>query len=228
MNKEWSFQPLRSHRLVDDVVNQLQYKISKGEIQLGEKLPPEPKLMELFGVGRSTIREAIRVLVHAGLLEKRQGFGTFLKTNPTIQEPLTHRLHRAELMEVYEARKMVELEMVRLAAIRRDEADLQNMREHLDIRHSALQHDDRELYTKSDIEFHMSIAIACKNGVIIDLFRSFSQEMTHAMHMLNKEYRSHNPQSEYHEKLYEAIKDKDSDLAATYTKLIIEGTIAEL
>lgn len=65
--------------------------------------------MQLFNVGRSTIREAVRVLVHAGLLEKRQGFGTYLKSSPIIQEPLTHRLHRAELIEVFEARKMIEL-----------------------------------------------------------------------------------------------------------------------
>src|SRR5699024_1078805 len=171
MNKELSFQPLKSRRLVDDVVFQLQHKISTGEILPGDKIPPEPKLMELFGVGRSTIREAIRVLVHAGLLEKKQGFGTYLKTNPIIQEPLTHRLHRAELIEVYEARKMVELEMARLASIRRDETDLENMRNQLDTRQTALKNANQELYTKSDIEFHMSIAIACKNGVIIDLFR---------------------------------------------------------
>lgn len=228
MNSKLSFQPLKSRRLVDDVVNQLQHKISTGEIQPGEKIPTEPQLMELFGVGRSTIREAIRVLVHAGLIEKKQGFGTYLKTNPIIQEPLTHRLHRAELIEVYEARKMVELEMSRLAALRRDEADLENMRNHLDTRHSALKNADRELYTKSDIEFHKSIAVACKNGVIIDLFHSFSHVITDAMDKLNNEYQSHDPQSDYHEKLYESIKDKEPELAAKYNRLILEGTIAEL
>lgn len=55
---------------MDDVVNQIQQKISTGTILPGDKLPPEPELMQLFNVGRSTIREAVRVLVHAGLLEK--------------------------------------------------------------------------------------------------------------------------------------------------------------
>ncbi|GIN74551.1 GntR family transcriptional regulator [Bacillus sp. J14TS2] len=228
MNDKLTFQTLRPHKLVDDVVQQLQHKISTGEIRPGEKIPTEPKLMELFGVGRSTIREAIRVLVHAGLLEKKQGFGTYLKANPTIQEPLSHRLHRAELIEVYDARKMLELEMSRLAALRRDAKDLETMRIHLDTRKLALEKDDRELYTKSDIEFHMSIAIACKNGVIIDLFRTFSQVVSDAMHKLNKEYRSHDPQSHHHEKLYDSIKEKSPELAVKYTLLILEGTIAEL
>lgn len=228
MNDKFSFKAINQHKLVDDVVNQLQQKISSGDIKPGDKIPPEPELMELFGVGRSTIREAIRVLVHAGLLEKKQGYGTYLKASPVIQEPLTHRLHRAELIEVYEARKMLELEISRLAAFRRDEEDLKNMRTHLDTRSFALQQNDRELYAKSDIEFHMAIAVASKNGVIIDLFRTFSQVLSDAINKLNKEYRSHDPQTYYHEQLYEAIKNQDSELALKWTLLNLEGTIAEL
>lgn len=228
MNGKLTFKTLHPHKLVDDVVNQLQHKISTGEIRPGDKIPPEPELMELFGVGRSTIREAIRVLVHAGLLEKKQGYGTYLKASPVIQEPLTHRLHRAELIEVFEARKMLELEISRLAAQRRDEDDLQNMRTHLEARNFALRQNDREQYAKSDIEFHMAIAIASKNGVIIDLFRTFSHVLSDAMNKLNQEYSSHDPQSYYHEQLYEAIKRQDSELALKWTLLILEGTIAEL
>ncbi|RRJ65199.1 FadR family transcriptional regulator [Paenibacillus oralis] len=228
MNEKLSFKTINHRRLVDDVVNQLQHKISTGDIRPGDKIPTEPELMQLFGVGRSTIREAIRVLVHAGLLEKKQGFGTYLKVTPVIQEPLVQRLHRAELMEVYEARKMLELEISRLAALRRDEEDLKTMRQHLDERSFSLRQNDRELYAKSDIEFHLAIAIASKNGVIIDLFRTFSQVLSAALHKLNKEYSSHDPHSYYHEQLYEAIKQQDPELAVKWTLLNLEGTIAEL
>lgn len=228
MNEKLSFQALSPHKLVDDVVHQLQHKISTGEIRPGDKLPTEPELMELMGVGRSTIREAVRVLVHAGLLEKKQGFGTYLKAAPVIQEPLTHRLHRAELMEVYEVRKMLELEISRLAALRRDEEDLRRMRELLDARAVALQQRDREGYIKSDIDFHMSVALASKNTVIIDLFRTFTSVLTDAMQKLNKEYSSHDPHTYYHEQLFEAIKSQDADLALKWTLLNLEGTIAEL
>lgn len=228
MNGKLSFKTLNHPKLVDEVVNQLQQKISSGEIRPGDKLPIEPELMELFGVGRSTIREAIRVLVHAGLLEKKQGYGTYLKSAPVIQEPLVHRLHRAELMEVFEARKMLEAEISRLAALRRDEGDLRNMREHLDTRNLALQQNDRDLYVKSDIEFHLSIAIASKNGVIIDMFRTFSHVLSDAMSKLNQEYSSHDPQSHCHEQLYEAIRGMNPDVAVSWTLKILEGTMAEL
>ncbi|GGH20721.1 FadR/GntR family transcriptional regulator [Paenibacillus segetis] len=226
-NKE-SFQPVQTTKLVDDVVNQIQQKISTGIILPGDKLPPEPELMQLFNVGRSTIREAIRVLVHAGLVEKKQGFGTYLKSNPIIQEPLTHRLHRAELIEVFEARKMIELEISRLAALRHDDTDLTNMRQHLDTRKMALEQNDRELYAKSDIEFHMAIAIASKNAVIIDLYRTFSHALSDAMSKLNHNYSSHDPQSYSHEQVYESIKNGDSDQAVKWTLDILNGTLSEL
>lgn len=223
-----SFRPVQSTKLVDDVVNQIQHRISTGLISPGDKLPPEPELMSLFNVGRSTIREAVRVLVHAGLLEKKQGFGTFLKSSPIIQEPLTHRLHRAELIEVFEARKMIELEISRLAAQRRNDTDLSNMREHLNTRSTALEQNDREGYVKSDIEFHMAIAIASKNSVIIDLYRTFTHILSDAMSKLNRNYSSHDPQSYHYEQVYESIKKGDPDQAVHWTLKILTGTMSKL
>lgn len=228
MFKKESFQPVQSTKLVDDVVHQIQQQISAGKFKPGDKLPPEPELMQLFHVGRSTIREAIRVLVSAGLLEKKQGIGTTLKANPIIQEPLTQRLHRAKLIEVFEARKMIDIEISRLAALRRDDNDLSNMRKHLDAREVALQQNDREQYARSDIEFHMAIAIASKNAVIIDLYRTFSQVLSDAMNQLNLNYRTHDPQSQYHEQVYESIKQGDADQAVKWTLEILNRTLSEL
>ena len=76
MNKENIVKRLS---LADDVASRLQEKISSGEYTLGEKLPTEPELMVMFGVGRSTIREAIRNLSNAGLVRVQQGLGTFVE-----------------------------------------------------------------------------------------------------------------------------------------------------
>src|SRR5258708_18433736 len=65
--------PLQRHNLADAVVSKLQQQLSLGEYQAGQKLPSEPELMEQFGVGRSTIREAIRILANTGSLSVRQG-----------------------------------------------------------------------------------------------------------------------------------------------------------
>ncbi|NIK77803.1 DNA-binding FadR family transcriptional regulator [Paenibacillus castaneae] len=228
MNSKISFQTINRSKLVDDVVIQLQKKISSGEMQHGEKIPTEPELMEQFGVGRSTIREAVRVLVHAGLLEKKQGFGTFLTSNSVIQEPLDHRLRRAEILEVYEARKMLELEIAKLAAERRDQDDLDQMHNHLATRSLALEKGDTQGYLNADIAFHLSIAVASKNAVIIDLYRTFSSVLLDASQKLTIVHSDHDPNTLFHESLYEAIKAGDGSAAAHWTMQNLDSTVAEL
>ncbi|OPH59435.1 transcriptional regulator [Paenibacillus ferrarius] len=228
MNAKMSFQTLNRPKLVDDVVNQLQKKISEGEIKPGEKIPTEPELMQQFGVGRSTIREAVRVLVHAGLLEKKQGFGTFLTANTGIQEPLDHRLRRAEILEVYEVRKMLELEISRLAAQRRNDLDLEQMRNALDQRQESLEKGDMSNYLVSDMKFHLSIAIASKNSVAIDLYRSFSTVFLEASHKLVSVQDVHDPHNLQHESMYQAIKDKDVSGAAYWTQQNLDDTVTQL
>ncbi|GFZ81315.1 GntR family transcriptional regulator [Paenibacillus marchantiophytorum] len=228
MNSKMSFQPLNRPKLVDDVVNQLQKKISEGDIKPGEKIPTEPELMQQFGVGRSTIREAVRVLVHAGLLEKKQGFGTFLTAQTGMQEPLDHRLRRAEILEVYEVRRMLELEISRLAAERREEHDLEQMRCALDQRLEALEKGDISTYLSSDVKFHLSIAIASKNSVVIDLYRSFTSVLLETSHKLVSVQTVHDPHHLFHESMYQAIKDKDVAAAEHWTRQNLEETVSQL
>ncbi|RXZ79034.1 FadR family transcriptional regulator [Paenibacillaceae bacterium] len=228
MNSKISFQTLNRPKLVDDIVAQLQTKISGGDIKPGEKIPTEPELMEQFGVGRSTVREAVRVLVHAGLLEKKQGFGTYLKTDPVIQEPLMHRLQRAEILEVYEVRRGLELEISRLAAERRDDKDLEAMREHLDIRNAALQAGNVEAYLNADIAFHLAVAVASKNSIFIDLYRTFSTVVHETLHKLARNFQDHNRNVAQHENLYLAIKRQDAQSAIHWTSENLNQTVADL
>ncbi|BBI35716.1 FadR/GntR family transcriptional regulator [Cohnella abietis] len=227
-NSKVTFQALNRTKLVDDVVVQLQKTISSGELQNGDKIPTEPELMQQFGVGRSTIREAVRVLVHAGLLEKKQGFGTFLSANSVIQEPLENRLRRAEIVEVYEVRKMLELEISRLAAQRRDDQDLEQMRQHLDQRNEALSKGDTSGYLNADIEFHLSIAVASKNNVVVDLYRTFSAVLRESLLKLAMVKATHDPNTHIHELMYEAIKAKDVAAAENWTLLNLDETVKEL
>lgn len=126
------FQAVKRKQIADEVAEQLQRKITAGEWSAGTKIPTEPELMKLFGVGRSTVREAVSELVHVGLLEKKQGHGTFVCQPTTSQKPLDYRLSRAEIIKVYEVRSVLELEIARLAALRRNDEDLRLMREALD------------------------------------------------------------------------------------------------
>ncbi|MCH5583684.1 FadR family transcriptional regulator [Shimazuella sp. AN120528] len=229
MNSKISFHAINRSKLVDDVVNQLQKKISDEDIQIGDKIPTEPELMEQFNVGRSTVREAVRVLVHAGLLEKRQGFGTYLIANLGTQEPFSQRLRRAEILEVYEVRRMLELEMSRFAAMRRDDHDLTSMREALDRRISALKKGDRNEYIHADVSFHLAIARASKNSVAIDLFQSFSSVLSETLQKLAEESADDSQRQHHiHENIYQAILQKDEDSAVQWTLENLDKTVVKL
>ncbi|MFD0698286.1 FadR/GntR family transcriptional regulator [Paenibacillus sp. GCM10027628] len=223
-----SFQTVQRRQIVDDVVEQLQKKISLGELPVGSQIPTEPELMAQFGVGRSTIREAVRVLAHAGLLEKRQGHGTFVIGATNMQEPLDYRLRRAEVLDVYEVRFMLDTEIARLAAVRRDENDLAHIRECLELRNKHLAAGDNKLYLDADIAFHFAVAAATKNPVTCDLYRTFSEVLRVALDKHTTDPELHNHYTEQHVKLYEAIRDQDAEAAVACTLTHLEGVKREL
>ena len=99
--------PIRRQSLADAVVSKLQQQLSLGVYQPGDKLPSEPELMAQFGVGRSSIREAIRILSNTGLLSVRQGSGTIVQSQKGITEPLQQRLRRADTADLEEVRQLL-------------------------------------------------------------------------------------------------------------------------
>ncbi|WP_282942088.1 FadR/GntR family transcriptional regulator [Paenibacillus sp. RC67] len=229
MNKgSLSFQTVKRKQIVDDVVEQLQRKISLGELSPGMQIPTEPELMNQFGVGRSTIREAVRVLVSAGLLDKRQGHGTFVCEQKSSQEPLDYRLRRAEILEVYEVRRMMELEAARLAAVRRDDEDLRIMRDLLDRRQIAIDAGNIKEYLDVDVAYHIAVAAATKNAVLADLYRTFSEVIRYSLENLVNHPEYNHYFTEQHEKIYEAIRDKDVQSAEFYSMQHLDGTKIEL
>src|ERR1700744_4790390 len=91
--------------LADEVAAKLQEQILKGGYKVNQKLPVEAELMKSFGVGRSTIREAVKILVNSGFLRVQQGIGTFIEDSSGINEPLSQRLKRADRKDIYEVRE---------------------------------------------------------------------------------------------------------------------------
>lgn len=202
------FRAVQQKKLVDQVIQQLQEKISLGAFQPGDKIPTEPELMSSFSVGRSTIREAIKVLVQAGLLEVRQGAGTFVLKSLT-KEPFDQRLRRASILEVYEVRKILELEIAKLAAERRSVENIEYMTECLNKRRKARLHNDLKAYVGSDLDFHLTLAVASQNSVLVDTYRSFSSALRDALEQFAADAELYQNQIEIHEKLLEAIKRQD-------------------
>ncbi|WP_298819962.1 FadR/GntR family transcriptional regulator [Chloroflexus sp.] len=174
---------LSRRRLTEQVIEYLRQEITNQTYPVGSRLPPEPQLMAQFGVGRSTVREAIRALAHEGLLEVRQGDGTYVRAIAAA-EPLAARLRQARVNDVHEVRRALELEVVALAAERRRDEDLVEIRHWLAARSTALANGDAGAALDADIELHCAIARATHNAMLSDLYRVFAVTLRDALGVL--------------------------------------------
>lgn len=168
---------IKRESLADAVVNKLQQQIASSHYKIGEKLPSEPELMQQFGVGRSTIREAIRILVNKGLIRVQQGLGTFVELQQSSVEPFHQSLQRAEGDDVNEVRQLLELKIAEKAALNRTQEDIDVMAVFLKNRHEAALQNRPEACIEADIQFHIRLAMASKNEVLVDLYKIIANKM---------------------------------------------------
>jgi DNA-binding FadR family transcriptional regulator len=171
---------LRRSPLADLAVSQLREQVLSGQWPVGGRLPAETELAQQLEVGRSTVREAIRALVHAGLLETRQGSGTYVRsvTPGADWEP---RLRRAAVLEAYEVRQALEVQAARLAAGRRTEADIAALRETLARRTQARARARDAEFVELDLAFHRCVVAAAHNALLTEMFDSFATVLREAL-----------------------------------------------
>lgn len=219
MDAQMGLRIVKRRQLVDEVISQLQEQISLGEYKVGSKIPTEAELMRLLGVSRTTVREAVRVLANNGLLDVRQGDGTYVKARSAEVEPLEWRLRHAKIRDIYEVRRMLELEIVRLAVERRTEADLGVMRASLAAKAAARRDGRLEDYVAADVEFHRAIAVASKNSVLVDLYEAFSSAVRDALVQLLQVQAAldYDAIAHSHQELLQALERQDAAGAEKWT-----------
>ncbi|WP_336047603.1 FadR/GntR family transcriptional regulator [Streptomyces sp. CA2R101] len=172
--------------LVDTVVDTLRSQLTAGEWQVGTRIPTEHALAEQLRVGRNTVREAVRVLVHAGMLRSRQGEGTFVVSTADPGDVM-RGVQRAGIRDVLELRIALEAEAARLAALRHLPADLERMRAALDAQAEladAEGHPDAdslELYADHDIAFHKAVVEAAHNTALTATYGWFSSSVRESL-----------------------------------------------
>ncbi|SFN53330.1 DNA-binding transcriptional regulator, FadR family [Actinomadura madurae] len=164
--------PLRPSPLVEQAAQRLRDQITGGSWPVGTRLPGETTLARELGVGRSTVREALRALAGAGLVQARQGAGVFVvATEPDEDWPA--RLRRASVADIYEIRTMLEVRAAELAAARRTDADLTALDTALAARDEAFAGPSLEPFIDADIALHTAVIAAAHNPVLADLFAEF-------------------------------------------------------
>lgn len=156
--------------LVDQVIEQMRQAIRTGEWPVDQRIPPEPELVTALGVGRNTVREAVRALSHAGLLEVRQGDGTFVRATSEFSGAV-RRLCGPELREVRQVRRVLEVEAARLAATHRTDDDLTALGAALAERDAAVAAQRWDDAVDADFRFHHGVVACCGNGLLAELYQ---------------------------------------------------------
>ncbi|MDC7122627.1 GntR family transcriptional regulator [Cellulomonas fimi] len=158
--------------LIDTAVDALRSRITSGEWPVGSRIPPEPALVDLLGVGRNTVREAVQSLVHAGLLERRQGSGTYVLSSSELAVTMGRHIADARQRDVVEVRRALEVEAARLAARRRTATDASALLDARDARAAAYQAGDLDKMVVTDLDLHRTIVRTAANPVLVSLYEN--------------------------------------------------------
>lgn len=216
--------PRRS--LVTATIDALRTKLDAGEWQVGERLPPEGDLAGALGVSRNTVREAIRVLSHARMLDVRQGDGTYVRSVVDAAETL-NRINRSSVRDHLELQSILEAEAARFAARRRTDSDLKKLEKLLQARGRA-DPANLEEFLNRDRAFHFSVAAAAHNTAIEELYRYFALAIPTQSQVIREDGKLHEPDLTIHRAIVDAIARRDEEGAAKAARRVLAPRIAKL
>ncbi|AFQ43116.1 FadR/GntR family transcriptional regulator [Desulfosporosinus meridiei] len=211
--------PIRTRKIYEQIVDQIGQLIAEGQLKPGDRLPSERELVERFQVSRASIREAISALEMMGLIEVRSGEGTYIRqvNIESVVTPLAWMLfiEKDTDLELYEARKILEVQAAGLAAARADEDEINEMFAALEIMRKDLEL--HHLGEEADHYFHYAIARATHNKILFRLMNTLSDTMKKALKTSRSKLYEHEdtPEKLFNEHflIYEAIKNHDSEKA---------------
>ncbi|MGL4451216.1 MAG: FadR/GntR family transcriptional regulator [Sarcina sp.] len=207
--------------LTKQIATELEEKIQKGEFEVGSKIPTEPELVSYFGVSRNTVREAVQSLIFAGILEARQGDGTYVMAKEKFQIEFFSLLSKTEKQEIQEVRILLEEYIAISACLNATKQDLLVIESNLN--KLNLESSSLEENILADISFHRAIALATHNSLIVSIYQYISQ---YVHDLTGQRLAIHEDKKIYvkklHNNLFEAIKNKDCELAKKIMLEIVE------
>ena len=186
-----AFTPVQTRRTFEEAADQIAEKVRSGELRTGDRLPGERSLALQMEISRPTLREAVKVLVDAGVLEVRRGpgGGMYVATDVVPTELVRHSasLRLAEIAAVLEARRMLEPRVAQLAAERATEEDFEALERSIDAMRRLVdggwhpRHEDR--FLQLDVQFHLALARAAGNPTVETLMRTLFRQLEIARDM---------------------------------------------
>jgi len=227
------FKPVKKTRVYEEIVAKIKDMIDKGRFKTGDQLPVERELAEVFRVSRSSVREAIRSLESQGLLQSRQGNGTYIVRQPIemLVNPLASVISSEKdgQRELFEMRRLIEPQLAYLAAERATEEEISLMEKTLDLQEQEIS--KGETGKEIDKNFHYILASAAKNRFLLNIMDNSMSIFTESRdNFLQVEGR---PEKSVlrHRQVLDAIKAGDPEAAAKIMRehlVDIESSLFEM
>jgi DNA-binding FadR family transcriptional regulator len=217
-----TMKPIERRSLVDTVVSALETQIATGEWDVDDRIPTEAELVAQLGVSRSSVREGVRSLVQLGLLETRQGDGTYVVAKDPTQVALRRALTGAEPREVMRVRQALDALAAREAAFNRTEDDVAHLTAQLRARTAAAKKGDEVAFTRHDVAFHIGVVAASHNKLLAGIYASFDASL-HAAVLGNAgpSMTIDGTPADEHEALLRAIADGKPDAAGAAALAVV-------
>lgn len=211
-------EPVKRLNVTDIIINQIKKLILEGKLNQGDKLPPERELMNMFEVGRPSLRESLKVLEAQGIIEKSNK-GTIITGNHEkfFTDSLMFQLYfsSADWKDIFETRKIMERELTFLATKKATEEDLEKIELTIEVMGNAIHTKNQEEYLSSNLRFHDCIAKASKNLVMYNLYQSIinlvEQSQKHAVVVPGIQLNS----LQFHKDIFTAMKARDAEKASS-------------
>ncbi|MFD2831564.1 FadR/GntR family transcriptional regulator [Corticicoccus populi] len=201
-------------KIYEEIVDLIIQKIKEGTLAPGDRLPAITKLAEEYSVSAASVREALNSLKMMGIVEVKHGQGTFVKSGESINlEFKVQVLNKADIKNLLEVRRIVETGCAAIAARRITEEELVELERVLEEMHTVV--DDDSLGEKADYEFHVMIAKASSNPMLIELLENISGIMIEGMRETRRIWLYNKVETiqniyEQHSAIYRAVRDGDA------------------
>lgn len=219
------YQPVTRRKVYQLIAEQLTAQIGSRALQPGDVLPPERELTQLYRAGRSSVREALRMLESRGLI-RPVGNGSFAVAD--FRSPLNHSfrlllsLDEATMRDIYEVRRVLECEAAALAAVRRGDADLARMTAAIEDMEAGLTAPNGDRYIDADLRFHLAIAEATGNRLLLHNMHALRDVIRRALTSIFQIPSSARSSLDKHRSIREAIAAQDPDRARSEMRTHLE------
>ncbi len=214
--------PARSENLSLQVARQIESLITSGAWPVGSRIPAEKDLVSQLLVSRNTVREALRSLVHTGMIEARVGDGTYVRAPSELAAPLARRVQRARLSEAVEVRAALEKQAAHLAAQRRTIEEVTRLRELLATQQTAVDTGDRATYTQADTELHRTVVACARNELLCEIYQHLGGALKPSFVPELWDQELAFEEVDYHAALVDAIAAADPSAAEAAADALIE------